>query len=98
MRQGHNEELLNNASEEFRKLIVKEIYRNLGDSEKEAADTGQTVVGALRIGLEQEGELLLLVHFICEPGQPARILTADGPMERYALFLEHERPLSRRLH
>jgi hypothetical protein len=95
MRQGRND---NNTSEEFRKLMMREIYSCLGDSEKEAAETGQTVVGALRIRLEQEGELLLLVHFICEPGQPARVLTADGPMERYALFLENERPLGRRLH
>jgi hypothetical protein len=98
MRQGRNERILNDASEEFRKLMVKEIYRNLGDSEKEAAETGQTIVGALRISLEQEDELLLLVHFICEPGQTARVLTAGGPMQRYALSLEHERPLGRRLH
>ena len=98
MRQSRNEGIFNNSSEEFRKLVVKEIYLNLGEGEKEAAETGQTIVGELRIGLEQGGGPFLLVRFICEPGQPARILTADGPMERYALSLEHERPLRRRLH
>jgi hypothetical protein len=73
----------NNDSEELRNLIIEQFCR----SEKRAAETGQTIVGEIRLGPDQRAESFLLLCYICEPGKPAQVLTADAPMNRYALAL-----------
>ena len=75
MAQGHNDDILINSLEEFQTLIIEEFYRKLGRSEKQAAETGQTIVGEYRLGLDQRAEPVLRVHYICEPGKPAQLLT-----------------------
>jgi hypothetical protein len=53
MAQGRNDDILINSLDEFRNLIMEEFYRKLGRSEKQAAETGQTIVGEYRLGLDQ---------------------------------------------
>jgi hypothetical protein len=85
MAQGRNDDILINSLEGFRNLVIEEFYRKLARSEKQAAETGQTIHGEFGIAMEQGAEPLLRVSYICEPGKPGRVLTADGPMYRCAL-------------
>jgi hypothetical protein len=75
MAEGRNDDILINSLEEFQNLIIEEFYRKLGRSEKQAAETGQTIVGEYRLGLDQGAEPVLRVRYICEPGKPAQLLT-----------------------
>jgi len=91
MAQGRNDDSLITSLEEFRSVVMKEFYEKLGHGEKRAAETGQTIVGEFGIGIEQ-GEPLLRVCYICEPGKPAQVLTADGPMSHHALTFGDGQP------
>jgi len=75
MAQGRNDDILINSLEEFQSLIIEEFYRRLGRSEKQAAETGQTIVGEYRLGLDQGAEPILRIRYICEPGKLAQLLT-----------------------
>ena len=59
MAQGRNDDILINSLEELQTLIVEEFYRKLGRSEKQAAETGRTIVGEYRLGLDQRAEPVL---------------------------------------
>jgi hypothetical protein len=85
MARGCNDDIFITSLEEFRNLIVKEFHEKLGHSEKRAAETGQTIVGEFGISMEQGAAPLLRVCYICEPGKPGLVLTADGPMNRHVL-------------
>jgi hypothetical protein len=92
MARSRNDNILIASLEEFRNLVMKEFYDKLGHGEKRAAETGQTIVGEFGISIEQGAEPLLRVHYICEPGKLAQVLTADGPMSRYALTFGDGQP------
>jgi hypothetical protein len=95
MAQGRNDDILITSFEEFRNLVMKEFYKKLGHGEKRAAETGQTILGEFGIAMEQGAEPLLRVSYICEPGKPGQVLTADGPMYRCALLSGDERSFDR---
>jgi hypothetical protein len=95
MAQGRNDHIFITSLEEFRSVVMKEFYEKLGHGEKRAAETGQTIVGEFGISIEQGAEPLLRVCYICEPGKPAQVLTADGPMSRHALSSGYGQSLGR---
>jgi hypothetical protein len=98
MAQDRSEEILITSLEEFRNLVVKEFYKQLGHGEKRAAETGRTIAGEFGIAVEHGGEPLLRVSFVCEPGKPGQVLTANGLLYRCALSSSGDGQSLGRLH
>ena len=64
------------SADEFQRQVLEELSEHVRRCEKEAAETVSVVLGDFRV--DDGGEPVLRICFICKPGQETRVISVDG--------------------
>jgi hypothetical protein len=66
------------SADDFQRRVLEELTKHVRCCEKEAAETGLTVMGDFIVGDDEGDEPILRIRFICEPGKEVRVISVDG--------------------
>ena len=73
--------MLLDSADDFQRRVLDELLEHLQRCEKEAAESGDAVLGEFMFGDHDRDAPLLRIRFICEPGEAARVIGVDGPQD-----------------